>query len=379
MIDRSAVARAIGHPPREPARARLRGEIIQRLHKFPGQYSASWDRIYDNTLPRCIRLSDEFQSIDAWSRLTPEEQRSAGHRRGYDEVFRDAAQKLDLGLLAEARRELFLLGLLRAGVMPPREARLTAWLAARSGWPDGPERLATLSPPGNEPLWLVNDYLYIYRFGRLAPDTQSMRPWISRGDKLTARDTPQSQSQRMVFQEHRAAFHFATGKLVRAKTLLARLRVDDGQFPARLRIRLSALALRIHLSLGELLAARRAYETARQSVTNGGVCGDEQEFAVPWRALLLPADRSRRILYATAAELSATGNPAGEARCLMLAVRLYRTRRRQSRVHDRLVALSESTPLLRECCLMQRILANWDRWTDPEDRAACDQDPYWGL
>jgi hypothetical protein len=73
-VDRENVDRAITHPP-TGGRAKLRGQVIQRLHATKGAHVCNWTSVIDKSKGMILDLNNPFEIEEKWSKMSgaPEE------------------------------------------------------------------------------------------------------------------------------------------------------------------------------------------------------------------------------------------------------------------------------------------------------------------
>lgn len=66
-VDDAQIDHAAAHPP-VLGRARLRGEVIRRLHKKGTRDACNWMSVFDSSRGMALNLSDPFVAEEIWSR-----------------------------------------------------------------------------------------------------------------------------------------------------------------------------------------------------------------------------------------------------------------------------------------------------------------------
>ena len=214
-------------------RARLRGECVRRFHAQPGDYCCDWTGVWDVRNRRRLDLSDPFAAEEKWTECaTPDMpwelpfrfalRESADASAHVREALAHARSLYDQGRYEEAYRNL-------DRVRPMRESfnadgrrdflRLSAWVQTRRGFLDAPAILAELGPDEEPPLWLINDYAFVFRFGGLAPSPE-LTVWLRKGEDRLRQGPAEAPDTVAAFREHQGYALLMEGQMRKAARVL---------------------------------------------------------------------------------------------------------------------------------------------------------------
>jgi proteasome accessory factor A len=383
-IPEPSVTRAMGSPPAEPPRARVRGEMVREFAAARDHYRVGWNGIDDLSGQRQLVLASEFDIPTEWRSLRPLGMDFRHRSLSVHEGLVVAKREMREGKFAAASdrlRRVRTQTLQANGQVPEglshQLTRLIAWCDARCGRQGGVDELDLLQGAAGQPLWLINDYLYCYRFGRLLPDVDAMRPWLELGEPLANADTRRGPSiQRELYFEHLSASRIAEGRPTEAVDILSRITARCEGLPVRFLLRVHWLQGEAMLLQHDAVQAARMFARAEQSFPRRATehMGDGIEYLHPAQSSLYSSDVACRQLEKCAATMRENQNLPGAARCLLLMRRRVRAIDRISLLQARFETLIGHLPGWQQDPLVQRIRANWDRWGSASsqwDRLPC--------
>ncbi len=376
--------------PDTTTRGRARARFI-REHAGNTQMVVDWAAVTDSRNNRRRRLPEPFaRHYEPWEEM-PEDFLRAGGGARLGDLFLES-QSLEQAQLAYERGDFETahrqLAFLEVHGWRARETdegailRYRAWIQSRRGRSDGAEFLNALYRGHVVTVTSVTDYLAVYRFRSLdlPPEIQ---PWLEYGRGLLRQADANAEGplDGLALREHLAYAMIRQEQFHEAVALLepAWRQAASGAEGPRIQGRLLATLGDAYRLLGRPWRARACLRDALQLLDPRRFLGERADFA--WTGLAkLTQSRQRALGWLANAKEAQTnqGNPIGLARTLLLEARRCGDPVRAAANREQIVGLRARIPSLGACCLLGRILEQWDQWLS-EDGAGGRSDAYWGL
>jgi tetratricopeptide (TPR) repeat protein len=203
----------------------------------------------------------------------------------------------------------------------------------------------------------------------LAPDGERFWELIREGERLADRvvriaEPRYERATRSLLLDHKGYALTRQGRAAEAVETLRQACADAAVGPDRIRARILgdlADALRM---LGDTEGAAESLQQAEQLQTRLNFLIDHADHSLSVRAKLTQDRREAyRMLRRAQRTLADDGAKVALARNLLLQARLCTGPCRGRRVCDQVTALLDTTPSLRECPAVKRVLLNWNAWT----------------
>ena len=263
---------------------------------------------------------------------------------------------------------------------PDNYFRYRAWTQARRGYLDGPTMLEWLRDRAGPTHHSIVDACVTLRFQGLTPPAE-IAGWIQIGEADLQTGTNHIMTDEISFHTSRAAWWLTQGRSQEVVDDLDELRRSETFSHAESRqcARMLCTLGEAQRRLGNRTLSGRCFRRADRLYESAGAEGERAELALTGLAKLQqrPGDALRQLAQIRELQLVLRHN-VGLVRTMLLEVRrgidatIAQTYRLQvTQYRDRL-------PALAACCVLTRILDNWELWqggqTPPEM-----QDDYWGL
>jgi tetratricopeptide (TPR) repeat protein len=223
-------------------------------------------------------------------------------------------------------------------------------------------------------------FAYRFRSLDLPPEVQ---PWLRRGRELLeqAEADVEESWERLTFREHLAYSLIHEEKAEEAIRVLAPIWRMRNVVSTEPRIQGRALAT---LGNAYRLTGRRrkaciCLSRAEHILNEHDFSGDLADFA--WIGMAkLERSRSRALQWLEQAKQiqQELGSPVGLTRSLLIEARRCCDAGLALNRKNEIVRLRSNLPGLQNCLLLERILANWDRWIS-ELGEGNETDTFWGL
>ena len=374
-----SIEAATGTPPAR-GRAGVRGRLIREL-QGQGHFAADWSCVSD-AAGRLIDLSDPFiEQTPAWVPSL------RGDRSGIDVAARLLAEvdrHYNRGDYEAAWNELQPLRQMRSRIAPnsaERTLQLTAWVQSRRGYiTDALEALDELGRGHAMDLDRINDMISTLRFNGLEPRPEPMSYWIRQAEELFARPGAHSVPARFAFLGHKAALLVPAKRLEEAHDILTEAFAIAERHNSQSRVLARNLCdlAEVHRLRDEPVNARACLDRAQLIQTTNHYDGDFAEFNLPRRAKL-PEEGARAKAHLNQARLiqRRLQHRVGLTKTVLLQARLFPSIWHNQRRKRILLAWQRAVPMLRDCPLLRRVLANWQQWVDGAGGAGADF--HWGL
>jgi hypothetical protein len=378
------IENAIIDPP-AVGRAHVRGKCVRQLSKRGDKCSCDWTGVWDDQNNRWLDLSEPFTSEENWQanprsvairsnplrdamRESLDQVRQSYYRGCYERVYRilENIRRYQNAMDEDHRLEI---------------SRMRAWVQSRRGFLDGIDILNELGQSSQGQLWLILDYLCVYRFGGLAPRPE-MAAWIQKGQDYLQGHPNETRDRIMVFQEFQG-FHMMTeGRLEEARALLedacSASRHTSGD--ARINCRTSALLAEVYRRLGK---TRQASELAERIAIEQGLNqfeGDKAEFSMSCLAKLQTDRNNSLAILREALDIQTRLNhKMGQARTLLLQARFASDTACSQTIKQSILDLRVNLPALTRCPLLAEILDRWKEWVSCDRSPDESGDVFWGV
>jgi len=413
-ISDSSIERAIDAPPAR-GRAGVRGRLIREYHG-QGRCSADWAGVSD-LAGRHIDLSDPFieqvpewgsaSGVDAsridvagrilaevdrcynrgdyelaWSALQPLRQMRLriGHvsaertfqltawvqsRRGYIREALEALDEISMNRISSGNRPARYRELARtAGLRPGPMAQGSPQAGSETGAPRRGAGAPLLD------LDQIFDLISTLRFDGLAPNPEPLWLWIRQAEALLAQPGDHSVPGRFAFLGHKAALLVHEKRLQEAHDVLieACVMAEAHNSHSRVLARNLCDLAEVHRQREEPAKSRECLDHAQRIQTTRHYEGDYAEFNLPRRAKLQKeCARAKAHLHQARLIQRRLQHRVGMAKTVLLQARLFPSVWHNQRRKRILLAWQREVPMLRECPLMSRILANWQLWVGGEN------------
>ncbi|MEY2409048.1 MAG: proteasome accessory factor [Verrucomicrobiota bacterium] len=375
----ASIEEATETPPAR-GRAGVRGALIRKLQGH-GRYTADWSGVSD-LAGRWINLSDPFPAgTPDWqpsfgedtAGLHPARQLLERIERQYDSGEYEAAWSA-LNTLRQIRRQL-------PRPVMERTLQLTAWVQSRRGQPaEALQALDELAGGNSRDLEKVNDVISTLRFNGLVARPELMLPWVQQADELLAQSPEPPLSLRLAIPGHKAALLARTGSLAEARGMLVHAFTIGSTHNPQSRVLARNLCdlAELHRRLGDERSAEDCLERAGLIQISNRYEGDFAEFNLPRRARMIAGRAMAKSLLNQARLIQRRlGHRVGMVKTVLLQARLFPSLWHNQRRKRILLAWHRDLPMLRDCPLMNRIMAHWEDWVSGV-RGEGDED-FWGM
>jgi proteasome accessory factor A len=366
-------------------RAKFRGEQV-RSHAGQRGCAAEWQGVWDDK-GMFMDLGDPLVQDPQWKPVPVE-------RTARPSPVTEAALLYEQGdyPAAYARASRILTRFNGATDLPSDDRRqllrVLAWTRARTGELDaalaGLDILAVESNSPEPPLWLINDYIGVYRKSSLAPDGTRFWELIGQGERrLETRSPPREVRAQLL--GHKGFALVRQGRIVEAINALRMSYADAASGPVRVRARSLADLADAHRRMGDTDMALQTLAQAEALHWRHGLANDLADHSLPVRAKLTPDRRTAyKLLCKAARTQSRSKSNVALARTLLLQARLVVRQCRCAKLRDDLARLRTDVPSLRQCPVLGKVLDHWQAWThndaDPSAaQAGTANDPFWGV
>lgn len=226
----------------------------------------------------------------------------------------------------------------------------------------------------------INDMISTLRFNGLEPRPEPMSYWIRQAEELFARPGAHSVPARFAFLGHKAALLVPAKRLEEAHDILTEAFAIAERHNSQSRVLARNLCdlAEVHRLRDEPVNARACLDRAQLIQTTNHYDGDFAEFNLPRRAKL-PEEGARAKAHLNQARLiqRRLQHRVGLTKTVLLQARLFPSIWHNQRRKRILLAWQRAVPMLRDCPLLRRVLANWQQWVDGAGGAGADF--HWGL
>jgi tetratricopeptide (TPR) repeat protein len=370
--------------PEVATRAKPRAIFI-RDHRNRPEFTIDWSYIQDNRRRRVVHLEDPFaQELGEWVPAI-RRRRSLGIDIFESPTRDEILQVYDHGRYEEAHALLLdgeMAHQLHGVELPDSVRRQKAWVHARCGLLDGERLLAQVYREPPTSLIGITDYCHVIRFVGLCPRLERILPWIERGRRLLRTNIPSGDvEQAAIFREHAAVAFTRNGRTDEALDLLEPALAEParGQTSLRSQAQLLATLGETYRRIGRIAEARQALDEAARIQVDRDYAGylsyctwlslakseASPESGVGWLERALAIQRQNRDRVAIAATL-------------LLEARLSDNSDLADANRNRVLAIRNQLPALRECPTLSRIVDHWDAWINC-DQLDLEREDFWGL
>jgi tetratricopeptide (TPR) repeat protein len=373
---------AMNSPPR--GRAAVRGNWIKRLSTGKKRhYVAEWQGIFDRRSKQWLDLTDPFTTNAEWQPLDGAKMAAAGlrmiPRSPQSAAIAEVWECYRAGKLSKVAR--LLESLMLNEPLPSELTRLSAWVRAKLGLADGHEILDRLYAQRTVTLDTCADYLQVWRYSFLQPDSR-MISWITKGQQILNSGQSPRCGTSVVFKEYAAGYFMSDGQHEQALSYLQEALRDERSGIDDLRIVARILCDQAEVSrrMGNISGALRSLHQARRIQLLGEYRGDYANYNLTCRAKLLTDKSSALKALQQARSLQQRlGDTLGRARTLLLECRLRSDPGKAPAYRAALGKLQARLPALQQCPTFARITSRWDDWVGnqaPEEETG---DTFWGI